>query len=92
MVVTISISRDDQLCHVCSFVGVKDEAHFVMDEVMECPVNIFIRDNVPVLFKNVVLGGLKSFFRLDHQVDINLYLTQSTALCHSRKLGFLTTS
>ena len=30
--------------------------------------------------------SLKSFFLLDQQVDISLYLTKTTALCHSREL------
>ena len=29
----------------------------------------------PSLYENVVLGSPKSFFQLDHQVDISLYLT-----------------
>ena len=42
-----------------------------------------IRDKFPSLFENVVLGSLKSFFQLDNQVDINLYLIEATALRHS---------
>jgi hypothetical protein len=38
------------------------------------------------LFENVVLGSLKSLFQLDRQVDISLYLTEATVLCHSREL------
>ena len=34
-----------------------------------------IREKFPSLLENVVLGSLKSFFQLDHQVDISLYLT-----------------
>ena len=29
---------------------------------------------------NVVIGSLESFFQLNHQVDISLYLTEATAL------------
>ena len=58
---------------------------------MLCCVGVSIystkRDEFPSLFENVVLEGLKSFFQLDHQVDISLYLTEAaTALCHSREL------
>ena len=31
--------------------------------------------------RNVVLGILTSFFQLDHQIDINLYLVEAIALC-----------
>ena len=61
---------------------------------MLCCVGVSIyntkRDKFPSLFENVVLEGLKSFFQLDHQVDISLYLTEvATALCHSRELAGL---
>ena len=48
-----------------------------------------IREKMPPLFGNVVLGSLKSFFQLDHQVDISLYLTEATALRHCRELANL---
>ena len=48
-----------------------------------------IKDKLPSLFENVVLGSLKSFFQLDFQVDISLYLTKATALHHSRELDGL---
>ena len=41
------------------------------------------------LFTNVVLGSLKSFFQLDHHVDICLYLTSPTTLDDSRDISFL---
>ena len=48
-----------------------------------------IRDKCSSLYENVVLGSLKSFFHLDHQVDINLYLMEATTLRHSKELvGF----
>ena len=47
------------------------------------------RDKFPSLLENVVLGSLESFFQLDHQMDINLYLMEATALCHSRELASL---
>ena len=40
----------------------------------------------PSLFENVVSWSLKSFFELDQQVNISLYLTKATALHHSREL------
>ena len=51
-----------------------------------------IRDKFASLLKNVVLGVLESFFQLDHQVDISLYLMEATALCHSRELVGLKSS
>ena len=43
-------------------------------------------------FKNAILALLKSFFQLDHQVDIGLYVTHATAHCYSRELAFSTQS
>jgi hypothetical protein len=79
---TIPICRDTRPCHFCSYNAVENETHFVLG----CPLYNPIRDKFPSLFENVVLGSLKSFFELDHQVDISLYLTKATALCHSREL------
>lgn len=45
--------------------------------VLECPP---IRDRLPSLFQNVVLESLKSFYRLDQEVDIKRYLTAAIAL------------
>ena len=39
----------------------------------------------PFPIQNVVLGSLKPFFQLDHQVEISLYLPEPTALHHSRE-------
>ena len=52
--------------------------------MLECPYMILLEKKMPSLFGNVVLGSLKSFFQLDHQVDISLYLTEATALRHCR--------
>ena len=79
---TIPIFRDTSLCHFCSYNVVENEAHFVL----ECPLYKLIRVNFSTLFDNVVLGSLKYFIQLDHQVDINLYLMEAIALCHSREL------
>jgi len=85
---TIPISRDKRLCNFCSYNVVENEAHFVL----ECPLYSSIRDKFQSLFENIVLGSIKSFFQLDHQVDISLYLTEATALRHSRELASLTPS
>jgi len=55
--------------------------------MLECPLYNSIRDKFALLFENVVLGSLESFFQLDQKVDISLYLTEATALRHSRKLA-----
>ena len=39
--------------------------------VLECPLY-----NIPSLFQNAILDSLKSFFQLEHQVDISLYLVE----------------
>jgi hypothetical protein len=79
------ISRDTRICHFCSYYAIENEAHFMLESPLYNP----IRDKFPSPFENVVSGSLESFFQLDHQVDINLYLTEATALCHSRKLASL---
>ena len=53
--------------------------------VLECPLYNPIKDKFPSLFENVIIRSLKSFFQSDHQVDIHLYLTEATTLCHYRK-------
>ena len=50
-----------------------------------------MRDRFALLFENVILWRLKSFFQLDDQVDIRLYLTEATVLYHSRELASLKT-
>ena len=45
-----------------------------------------IRNKFSSLCKSVVLGSFRSFFQLNHQVDISLYLTEATALRHSREV------
>ena len=52
---------------------------------MEC--HLYIRDKFPSLFEDVVPGSLTSFFQLDHEVDISLYLIEVTALRHFRELA-----
>ena len=78
---TIPISRETTLCHFWSCNALENEAHFVM----EC--HLYIRDKFPSLFENVILGCLKSFFQLDHEVGVSLFLTKATTLCHFRELA-----
>ena len=35
------------------------------------------------MFKKVVLGDLKSFFQLNHELVISLYFMKATPLCYS---------
>ena len=52
--------------------------------MLERPQYNPIRDKFPSMFESIVLGSLKSFFQLDHQSDISLYLTEAATLRHSR--------
>ena len=45
--------------------------------MLECHLYNTIRGKFPSLFETVVPWSLKSSFQLDHQVDINLYLTEA---------------
>ena len=80
--------RDSKLCHFCSCNVVENKTHFVL----ECPLNNFIKDKFHSPFEKVVLRRLKSFFQMDHQVNVSIYLTQATTLHHSRELASLTSS
>jgi hypothetical protein len=63
----------------------KNEVHCLL----MCPLYILATYNFVSLFENVVLGSLKSFFHLDHQVHISIYITEAIALYHSKQLvGF----
>ena len=46
----------------------------------------------PSLFENVVIGSAKSFFQLDHQFEISLYVREATAPNDSRGLPILAPS
>ena len=48
--------------------------------VLVCPLYNFIRDKFISLYVNVSLDNLKSFFWLDHYIDINLCLMEATTL------------
>ena len=82
---TFPISRDDELCYFCSYNVAENEAHFVL----ECPLYNPIKDKFQSLLEKVVLRSLKSFFQLDHQVDVSLYLTAGIALRLFRELACL---
>ena len=68
----IHVSRDNRLCH-CSHSALENETHFDLKSPLYDP----IRDKFLSLFENIVLRNLKSFFQLDHQVDISLYLIEA---------------
>ena len=57
--------------------------------MLKCPLYNPIRDKFPSLFENVVPRNLKSFFQSDQQINISLYLTEATALRHSKELNGL---
>ena len=61
---------------LCSHNIVDWEAHFVL----ECPLYDSINHKILSLFQNAVLRSLKSFSKLDHQVDISDYHIEATAL------------
>ena len=82
---TIPISRDTNLCHLCSYNAVDNEAYVVL----ECPLYNPKEDKFPSLFENVALGSLKCIFQLDHQVDITLYLMETTACRDAKELASL---
>ena len=82
------MSRDNRLCHFCSYNAIDNEAHFVL----ECPLYNLAKDKFPSLFENVILGSLKSFLQSDQQVDTSLYLTEATVLHNSKGLATLRSS
>ena len=59
--------------------------------MLECPLYKPYKDKFSSLFENLVLGSLKSFFQLDHQVGIiSLYITKATTL-HSKNISWFDT-
>ena len=58
--------------------------------MLECLLYNSIEDKFKSLFEDVVLGTLKSCFRLDYQVDISVYHMDATIVLHSRELTGLT--
>lgn len=73
----IPCPRDTKLYHFCSYNAIQNNEHLP------------IREEFSSLLENAVLGSLKSFWQLDHQVDINLYPTDTTSLRPSRELASL---
>ena len=51
---SVPTSRDNRLCHFCSYDMVENEAHFVFEYPLFNP----IREKFSSLFENVVLGSL----------------------------------
>ena len=49
-----------------------------------------IRNEFRSLFEKAILGSLKLFFQLNHQVDMSFYLMEATALRRSREVAGLT--
>ena len=60
--------------------------------MLDCPLFNPIKDKFQSLFAKAVLGSFESIFQLDHQVDISLYLTEATALHHSKKISQFSTT
>ena len=85
---TIPISTYNKLCHFCSYYVVENEALFVL----KCPLYKSIGDKYQITIWEAILGSLRSFFQLDHQFEISLYLTEATTLHHARELATLTPS
>jgi hypothetical protein len=57
--------------------------------VLKYPLYKSILIDFHLLFEKVVSGSLKSFFELDNQVKTSVYLTEATALHHSKELAVL---
>ena len=79
-----SIIQSLQITHCATFAltnVVENEAHIVL----ECPLYNYITNRFPSMFDKVVLDTLKSFFQLDHQTHISLYLTKTTTLSYCRE-------
>ena len=84
---TIPISRENIWCHFCSYNVAENEFHFML----KCPLYTSIRIRFPSLFQNVVLGSLKSFVQLKHQLDLSCKLMDAIALHHSREFSLFDT-
>lgn len=65
---TIPIHEDNKLIHLCSYNVVENKAHFMA----ECPLYNSIRYRFHSLLQNEALDNLKSFFPLDHHIEISL--------------------
>ena len=82
------------LCtHVYSHVSWKGAPpRIVVHLVLECLLYNYARDTYSSIFHNVISWSQKSFFQLDHDVDISFYLTKAIGLYHSSKLVISTPS
>jgi hypothetical protein len=60
--------------------------------MLDYPLHKSMRNRFAILFENVVLRSLKSFFQLKDQVNICIKFTGATALRHSTKLAGLKSS
>ena len=78
-------------CHFCSYnIIVENEAHFVLDFPYTTPLEIKLKSS----FENAISSSLKSFFQLDHQVDISCLSHRGycTLLSYSKDVVVLTPS
>lgn len=71
----------------------ENELHFVFEGPLYNSFTDFIYWLIYLyLFQNVVPGSFKSFFQLDYQVDISLYLTRIIIFQYFRELVSLSSS
>ena len=56
---------------------------------MEQPLHNSTRDKFPFRFQDAILDSLKSFFQLDHQVDVNISHMKVVAIHYSREFNNL---
>ena len=83
----IPISRDNKLCHFCSYDVVENDSLCARVSLYITSLDISFNH---CLFEKALVGSFESFFQLHHQVNISLHLTEATALGHSRELVCLT--
>ena len=84
MMVDYPYSRENRLCHFCSYRATENEAHLVL----ECPLYNLIKDKIPSLFEKCTLKEPR-VFQVSHQVDITIYLPWVTTLHHYKKTSGL---
>jgi hypothetical protein len=71
-----------------NYIVLRQDASFVR---VDSPLQLYCNRNMfPFMFQTVVLGSLKPFCQMDHQIDISRCLTKASALCYSEKSVFLT--
>lgn len=69
---TIHVSRDNRLCHFCSYTAIDNKTRFVW----ACSLCNPKREKYQSVPKNVLLRRFKHLCQLEHQVDISLYPTE----------------